>query len=208
VAPTITQQPTLPSRTLFAGYSVSLTAAASGTPPLTYQWRKDGQNLSGKTSTTLSLTGVTAADAGAYDIVVTSAYGSTSSTPVALVVTPADAVAPTLQYAAGVSSFDKVRIWFSEPLDPTTAQLAANYKIEGLTVTGAALKAPAGSIGDNIVELTTSKQDAGKTYKVTVTGVKDQMLPATEVAANSMITFCSWQLASGALRFCRTTRLR
>ena len=201
VAPTITQQPSIPSRTLYAGYSVTLTGAASGTPPLTYQWRKDGQNLSGKTSPTLSLTGVTAADAGSYELVVSSVYGSVSSTPVALVVAPADAVAPTLRYAAGLSSFNKVRVWFSEPLDPTSAQLAANYKIEGLTVTGAALVAPAGSIGDNIVELTTSKQDAGKTYTVTITGVKDQMVPATEVAANSTITFGSWQLASGALRF-------
>ncbi len=201
VAPTITQQPSLPSRTLYAGYSVTLTGAASGTPPLTYQWRKDGQNLSGKTSPTLLLTGVTAADAGSYELVVSSTYGTTSSTPVALVVTPGDAVAPTLQYAAGVASFDKVRIWFSEPLDPKTAQLAANYKVEGLTVTGAALVATAGSIGDNIVELTTSKQDTGKTYTVRVFGVKDQMVPATEVAANSMITFGSWQLASGALRF-------
>ena len=201
VAPTITLQPTLPSRTLYAGYSVSLTGAGSGTPPLTYQWRKDGQNLSGKTSSTLSLTGVTAADAGSYELVVSSTYGSVSSTPVALVVTPADGVAPTLQYAAGGASFDKVRVWFSEPLDPTSAQLAANYKIDGLTVTAATLVSPAGTVGDNIVELTTSKQEAGKTYKITITGVKDQMLPATTIEANSTITFGAWILASGALRF-------
>jgi hypothetical protein len=110
-------------------------------------------------------------------------------------------VAPTLQYAAGGASFDKVRVWFSEPLDPTSAQLAANYKIDGLTVTAATLVSPAGTVGDNIVELTTSKQEAGKTYKVTITGVKDQMLPATTIEANSTITFGAWILASGALRF-------
>ena len=201
VAPTITQQPSLPGRTLYAGYSVTLTAAASGTPPLSYQWRKNGQNLSGKTSATLSLTGVTSGDAGSYDVVVSSAYGSVSSTPVALVVTPADTVAPALQYAAGLSSLDKARVWFSKPLDPATAQVAANYKIDGLTVTGAALVAPAGNLGDNIVELTTSKQTAGQTYTVTISGVKDQMSPANSVAANSKITFGSWVLASGALRF-------
>jgi hypothetical protein len=201
VAPTITLQPTLPSRTLYAGYSVSLTGAGSGTPPLTYQWRKDGQNLSGKTSPTLSLTGVTAADVGSYELVVSSTYGSVSSSPVALVVTPADAVAPTLQYAAGLSSFDKVRLWFSEPLDPTTAQIAANYKIDGLTVTAATLVSPPGTIGDNIVELTTTQQTAGQTYTVSVSRVQDQMLPATTIEANSTITFGSWLLASGALRF-------
>ena len=39
--------------------------------------------------------------------------------------TPADGVAPSLQYAAGLSSFDKVRLWFSEPLDPTIVGVGA-----------------------------------------------------------------------------------
>jgi hypothetical protein len=35
--------------------AVSFTVVATGTPPLNYQWRKDGQPLTGQTSATLTL---------------------------------------------------------------------------------------------------------------------------------------------------------
>ncbi|MBL9126526.1 MAG: Ig-like domain-containing protein, partial [Verrucomicrobiales bacterium] len=141
-------------------------------------------------------------DAGSYDVVVSNDYGSATSQPVTLNVRPADTVAPVLRYAAGNRTFDGVRVWFSEPLDPATAQDAANYKLsDGLTVVSATLSAPAGSVGDNIVVLATSAQTPGKTYTVTVGGVKDQAVPANLVAAGSSVGFSSWTLSSGFLAF-------
>ena len=69
-APQITVQPA--SQSVFSGVTVSFSVAASGTPPLLYQWRKngadltDGGNLSGATSRVLILTNVSTADVGSY----------------------------------------------------------------------------------------------------------------------------------------------
>jgi len=57
-----------------AGLTASFTVAATGTPAPTYQWRKNGTNLSGATSATLTLTNVSAADAGSYDVIATNIY--------------------------------------------------------------------------------------------------------------------------------------
>jgi subtilisin-like proprotein convertase family protein len=73
--PAITAQPSPATQIICPGYNVtySVTAAGAG---LTYQWRKNNVNLvnagsvSGATSAILTLTAVTAADAGSYDVIV------------------------------------------------------------------------------------------------------------------------------------------
>jgi nitrogen fixation protein FixH len=77
VTPTITQQPA--GGTTFAGGNVTLTVAAKGDGPLSYQWRFNGANLEGQTSTALSLNNVRSADAGSYSVVVTNRAGSALS---------------------------------------------------------------------------------------------------------------------------------
>jgi Concanavalin A-like lectin/glucanases superfamily/PA14 domain len=201
VVPSITSQPSIPARTTYAGYTISMSVAATGTVPLSYQWRRDGAAIGTQTAATLRIDSITAALAGLYDVVVSNPYGAVTSAPVNVVVAPADGIVPTVQYAAGRAGFTKARIWFSKPLDPVSAQTAANYQVSGLTVTGAALVAAPGLEGDNIVELTTSPQTPGQTYTVTVSGVKDQMLPASTVAAGSTITFKAWAFAQGVVRF-------
>ncbi|MCC6232774.1 MAG: immunoglobulin domain-containing protein [Verrucomicrobiales bacterium] len=202
IAPVIVTAPQAPDRNLFEGNAVLLSVAATGTPPLSYQWRKGGAALDGKTEATLSLTSITLADAGSYDVVVSNAFGTVTSGAVVLTVKPADRIAPTLSYAAGTETLNGVRLWFSEPLDPVSAQSVTNYVVsDGLTVVSAALAAPAGSAGDNIVILTTSAQTAGKTYQVTINNVKDQAFPANSVAADSKVSFSSWVLLTGYLKF-------
>ncbi len=72
--------------TLTTGGNVTLTVSAKGRPTLSYAWTRDGvtlSNVSGKisgaTTTSLTLTGVTEAEAGAYRAVVTNSVGSTPS---------------------------------------------------------------------------------------------------------------------------------
>ncbi|MBM3393424.1 MAG: hypothetical protein FJY37_02030 [Betaproteobacteria bacterium] len=76
-APVITQPPT--NLTVVAGSNASFTVTATGTAPLTYQWRFNGTNLAGATSATLSLTGVTPAQAGAYTVMVSNLVGMAAS---------------------------------------------------------------------------------------------------------------------------------
>jgi hypothetical protein len=58
---------------------LTLSAAATGTAPLGYQWRKDGAPLVGGTSAVLSLQTLREQDAGFYDVVVSNAAGSATS---------------------------------------------------------------------------------------------------------------------------------
>ena len=85
-APTITTQPA--SQSVPAGATASFTVVASGSAPLSYQWRWNGANIGGATSPTLSLTSVTTGQAGAYSCVVTNAIGSITSGIATLTVSP------------------------------------------------------------------------------------------------------------------------
>ena len=77
VAPQIAAQPQ--SLTVNAGGTMALSALASGTPPLSYQWRKDGAPLAGATDAQLIFDNVTAASAGSYAVVVSSTTGDTAT---------------------------------------------------------------------------------------------------------------------------------
>jgi hypothetical protein len=198
IAPQITAQPAAPDRDLSEGNAVTLKVVASGTPPLQYQWRKGGENLPGKTSAELNFSSITMADAGTYDVVVSNPYGSATSTSVTLTVKPAETVPPTIAYATGNQMFNGVTVWFSEGLDPVSAQTAANYQLSGgVTVLSAALSAPAGSPGDSIVVLTTSSQTPSTIYTLTVNGVKDQSAAGNVIAPGSTIQLSSWAIVSG-----------
>ena len=61
VPPAIVTAPV--SATTIAGSNVTFTVTASGTAPLAYQWQKNGVNVSGATSATLTLNNVSAGDA-------------------------------------------------------------------------------------------------------------------------------------------------
>ncbi len=85
--PTVTTQPT--PLTVNVGANASFSVAASGTPPLAYQWRKGGTPISGNSSaltSTLTLSAVTTADSGSYDCVVSNVAGSDVSQAANLIV--------------------------------------------------------------------------------------------------------------------------
>ena len=80
---TITSQPG--DLTVCEGASASLTVVASG-GGLAYQWRKDGSDIGGATAATYTIPVPAAGDAGNYDVVVTNACGSVTSTAASLTV--------------------------------------------------------------------------------------------------------------------------
>ena len=61
------------------GANVTFTASATGTAPLSFQWRKGAANISGATGTSYTLNNVQAASAGTYSLVVPIAAGSATS---------------------------------------------------------------------------------------------------------------------------------
>src|SRR5256885_14133591 len=60
VAPSITTQPA--SQTVTAGQMATFTVVATGTAPLSYQWRKSGTAISGATAPTYTTPATTSAD--------------------------------------------------------------------------------------------------------------------------------------------------
>ncbi len=87
-APVVTTQPAAQSATV--GGSVTFSAAASGTGN-TYQWRFNTTAISGATNATYTIPSVTAANAGAYSVIITNAGGSVTSNAATLTVSTATA---------------------------------------------------------------------------------------------------------------------
>lgn len=71
--------------TLLTGETATLKVVADSATPMTYQWKRNNQDLSGKTAATLDLGPATLADAGSYTVTVRNSTGSTN-TPAAVVV--------------------------------------------------------------------------------------------------------------------------
>lgn len=61
---------------VFEGTLVTLSATATGTPPLAFQWYKEGQALAGQTNATLPLGAATLAMAGNYRVGVSNSAGA------------------------------------------------------------------------------------------------------------------------------------
>ncbi|MEY3229914.1 MAG: hypothetical protein RL689_1, partial [Planctomycetota bacterium] len=69
------------------GQTVRFTAGASGSPSPAFQWRRNGVDLPGANAEVLELVGLSAADAGSYDCVISNLCASVTSPAAALVVT-------------------------------------------------------------------------------------------------------------------------
>jgi hypothetical protein len=85
-ATAITTQPA--AVTACAGSSASLSVVATGSGTISYQWRKDGVDISGANSSTLSFPSLSASDAAAYSVVVTADCGAVTSSSALVTVQP------------------------------------------------------------------------------------------------------------------------
>ena len=85
--PAIITQPV--NVTVTAGNATSFSVTTSGYGTITYQWRKEGNAITGATSASLSITSTVAADAGSYTVVASSPYGTATSSAATLTVNPA-----------------------------------------------------------------------------------------------------------------------
>ena len=81
--PVIVTQPI--SRSVFAGATVTFSVAASGEPPLRYQWQKNGADVPGETNASLVLSSVNAASQGSYRARVENIVGATVTVAAQLV---------------------------------------------------------------------------------------------------------------------------
>jgi hypothetical protein len=78
-APAFSVNPSGNSAKLLVGDSFNLKAGVYGTRPMTYQWAKNGTNVDGANSATLSLTNLTASDSGDYTLIASNDQGTSTS---------------------------------------------------------------------------------------------------------------------------------
>ncbi len=93
LAPNILTNPI--SQTVNYGSPATFTVVATGIPDPTYQWQTNGVNISGATSSTLTIPAATSANAGSYTVVVTTSAGTATSSSATLTVNPPSNTAPT-----------------------------------------------------------------------------------------------------------------
>ena len=210
VAPSFTTQPT--NATATVGGSVTFSAAANGTAPITYQWTKDGAPIAGATSTTLTLNAVTLASAGSYRLSATNAAGTAQSNPAVLsvneaVVVPQFTVQPasiaamvggTVSFSAMVSGSGPLTYqWLKDgaPLTGATSPTLTLPIVTEASVGSYRLVAtnPAGSVQSSAATLTLSTVQATPTVSV---------VPMSQtVQPNAMVTLTAVVAGTGPLTY-------
>jgi alpha-tubulin suppressor-like RCC1 family protein len=91
--PVITVQPV--GQTNVAGSTILLSVAATGSPPLSYQWRQNGSNNVGVNSSLLALSPATRTNNGIYSVLVSNPGGTTVSSNTTVKVFVAQKFAPS-----------------------------------------------------------------------------------------------------------------
>ena len=134
-APTITTQPA--SQTVTAGSSVTFSVVASGTAPLSYQWKFNGANISGATSSSFTIASAQSANAGSYTVTVSNSAGSVTSAAATLTVNSGGSntrynltgfatVSPGCTGGGVIATTDPAYAQVTTPLQLATAIAAAN----------------------------------------------------------------------------------
>lgn len=148
--PTITGQPA--SVSVASGQGANFTVTADGSAPLTYQWRRDGVDISGAAAASYAIASTVVGDnAARFTVVVSNAAGSVTSAEATLTVSAASA-APSITsqpaaatVAAGATASFSVTAAGSAPLAYQWRRNAAN--IAGANA--ASYVTPATSVGDD-----------------------------------------------------------
>jgi predicted extracellular nuclease len=195
-APGITGEPS--PVTVAQGGPASFSVTATGTAPLSYQWRRngtplvDGGTLSGATTATLSISAVAAGDAGSYDVVVSNGVNpDATSTAVALTVTPPAPVPGTVVWNFGTAA--GVAAPSATPLDVTGGEVSAgnNNGSPALLSTTSASPTPAfsGQFNAGAAARTGALNSATSAYfEFTLTPADDKILTPTGISFGSRST--------------------
>jgi regulation of enolase protein 1 (concanavalin A-like superfamily) len=179
--PIIVAQPT--DATVVENSPATFTVVLSNFVPPFAQWQTGGKDIPGANSLTLTLPTVPmTANGSTYRCVITNLYGSTTSTVARLIVTP-DTTAPLLVDAYNLT-LTSVTVFFSKPVNPTTATNRANYAISPTTTVSSIVMA-----GPSAVTLNVAPLSLGTKYTVTVNRVQDLSAKPNAIAPDSRFSF-------------------
>ena len=159
----ITAQPA--SQSVTVGQMATFSVTATGTPPLTYQWQKNGTNISGATSSSYTTPATASTDNGAtFDVVVSNYAGGVTSVIATLTVNPVGAT----------SALDVVTYHYDN-------QRTGQNLSETTLTTANVIQSKFGKLGELVVD---GKVDAQPLYLSNVSipgvGMKNILYVATE----------------------------
>lgn len=158
--------------TTSVGGTVTLNVEAAGTPPYSYQWRKNGAPISGATAPAYRIAFAASEDSGDYTVEVKNAFSSAISTAAKLTVQGGSGVAGPHLVSAGSFGGGPIGVQFDTALDATSAADLANYRVfangTAYPVTKATVRADGRSV---LLEFVGS--DLPDPFTVKVDGVKN-----------------------------------
>jgi hypothetical protein len=178
-------------RTVVQGSPTTFIVEAAGSAPLFFQWYKNGAAIPNETNATYTIAEVVGADAGPYYVIVSNNAPSAVQSRSAQLTVSGDMFPPTISGVSG--SPNRVRVTFSEPVDPATATTTSNYTLDGGLGVNSAAVDPEDS---STVILTTTAQTLRTSYTLTINGVKDRF--NNTIAPNTRVGFVSTVLIDGS----------
>ena len=98
------------------GSALILNAAAAGTPPLAYQWFRNGVPIAGAVTAAFIVPQTSAIDTGIYSLTVTNPFGSDASEPARVITVYPAATAPRLAVPTRLSG-TRIRLEISSEVD-------------------------------------------------------------------------------------------
>ena len=126
--PTITSQPTAPA-SVCSGNPVILSVSATASGAVSYQWRKDGVNISGANSSTYTISNPTTSISGSvFDVVVSRSGCSVVSEPVSFTVNPSPSAAIT--GASGICAGSSTALTAATPGGTWSSSNAARATVD------------------------------------------------------------------------------
>ena len=146
IAPTITAQPL--SQTIIAGQTATFSVTATGTAPLSYQWRKNGTAITGATASSYTTPAETTADNSAqFTVAVSNSTGSVISAAATLTVTAPGTLTPS----SSTLTFGSVTVSTSSTLSATLTNTgSSSVTVSGTVISGPGFTATGISVGQII----------------------------------------------------------
>ena len=193
---TITTQPA--SQAVTEGQTATFTVAASGSAPISYQWRKGGVNIAGATSPSYTTPATVLADSGAtFDVVVSNAAGGVPSNAATLTVNPLTVSAVSVSPASvtgGTSSTGTVTLSGPAPAAGTVVQLASN-NTSAATVPGTVTV----QSGATSATFAVNTSAVGSVTSVTISATYQGTTKTTTLAVNPVLSVQSVTLNPGTV---------
>jgi hypothetical protein len=181
------------SQTLCTGSSVTFTVVADANgDPLSYQWRKNGVAIPGATGATLTIPGITAADAGSYDVVITGPAGYSCSSAQSAIATLTVNLNSTLNLSSAAGT-DAQTTCINTAITPITYSVGGGGT--GASITAGTLPAGlTGSFNGGVFTIAGTPTASGSfNYTITTAGpcVNTSLSGTINVTPNSTINLSS-----------------